>query len=86
MHKKNLCRRLEIPTPPRALGPPRLAAGAGDRLSETLGNISISHPVAGFSLLFLSSLGARPPQRGAIGILRRRRRRMEKRKMKDFQV
>ena len=46
------------------MGPPRLAAGAGDRLSETLDNISISHPVAGFSLRFLLRSGRGLPRGG----------------------
>ena len=46
----------------RRWGPPRLAAGAGDRLSETLDNISISHPIAGFSLRFLLRPESGPPR------------------------
>ena len=45
--------RAEMRPAPRAQGPPRLAAGAGDRLSETLANISIQRPLGGFSLRFL---------------------------------
>ena len=54
----------QIPPPEVAVGPPRLAAGAGDRLSETLDNISISHPVAGFSLRFLLRSGRGLPRGG----------------------
>ena len=54
----------QISPPEVAVGPPRLAAGAGDRLSETLDNISISHPVAGFSLRFLLRSGRGLPRGG----------------------
>ena len=49
-------------TSERRWGPPRLAAGAGDRLPETLDNISISHPLGGFSLRFLLRSGRAHPR------------------------
>ena len=44
------------------MGPPRLAAGAGDRGAETLNNIPMSHHFAGFSLRFLLRSGRGPPR------------------------
>ena len=53
---KKCCRRLKNGCPSRALSPPRLAAGAGDRNTETLKDFYVFGPRVPFSarLLFRS--------------------------------
>ena len=69
---ENFCSRGLVKTAPRAQGPPRLAAGAGDRNAETVENFYILGRLGQFSRAF--SFGSdqralRDHRRNAIGTL-----------------
>ena len=59
---ENFCSRALAKTAPRAQGPPRLAAGAGDRNAETLKNFYVLECLGQFSRAFSSGSDQRPPR------------------------